>query len=178
MFSMQVYWSSLFILPKKVIKEIEALLRAFFWFGADLKKSGAKVAWSHLSLPRNEGGLGFKAVGIWNKAAVSKHVWVLLASGEQSMWCQWVKSYLLEDRCFWNVKVPGDSSWVRMKMLGLRGELIHHIRSKVDHWHPLGPLHRKFGDRVIYDSGIQAQAKVYCQWPYVELAKLSDLGVR
>ncbi|KAL7173519.1 hypothetical protein ACSBR2_032891 [Camellia fascicularis] len=29
-----------------------------------------------------------------------------------------------------------------------------------DHWHPLGPLHRKFGDRVIYDSGIQAQAKL------------------
>lgn len=29
LFSMQTYWSSLFIIPKKVIKEVEAILRAF-----------------------------------------------------------------------------------------------------------------------------------------------------
>jgi len=51
LFSMQTYWSSLFILPKKVIKEVEAILRAFLWSGPDLKKSGAKVSWEHLCSP-------------------------------------------------------------------------------------------------------------------------------
>ncbi|XP_028095880.1 uncharacterized protein LOC114295779 [Camellia sinensis] len=40
LFSMQVFWSSLFILPKKVIKEIESLLRSFLWSSTDLRKHG------------------------------------------------------------------------------------------------------------------------------------------
>lgn len=36
LFSMQTYWTSLFILPKKVIKEVESVLRAFLWSGPDL----------------------------------------------------------------------------------------------------------------------------------------------
>lgn len=44
LFSMQVYWSSLFILPKKVITAIESLFRSFFWSGCDLRKHGAKVS--------------------------------------------------------------------------------------------------------------------------------------
>lgn len=88
LFSMQVYWSSLFIIPKKVIKEIEAMHRSFLWSGLELKKTGAKVAWDRLCAPRGEGGLGFKSMEIWNKAAVSKHIWFLVSGGEQSMWCQ------------------------------------------------------------------------------------------
>ena len=73
LFSMQVYWASMFILPKKVIKTVEATLRAFFWSGSDLKTSNAKVAWEHLCVPRNEGRLGFKGLEVWNKVAVVKH---------------------------------------------------------------------------------------------------------
>ncbi|KAL7174049.1 hypothetical protein ACSBR2_033323 [Camellia fascicularis] len=69
---MQVYWSSLFILPKKVIKEIEALLRAVFWSGPKLKKYGAKVAWVHLRLLRNEDGLGFRSIAISNSIPIVK----------------------------------------------------------------------------------------------------------
>jgi hypothetical protein len=92
---MQTYWSSIFILPKKVVKEIEGILRSFFWTGSDLKHTGAKVSWDQLCSPRKEGGLGFKSLQIWNKAAMAKHIWFLVSGGEQSMWCQWVKSYVL-----------------------------------------------------------------------------------
>lgn len=100
LFSMQTYWSSLFILPKMVIKEVEAILRTFFWTDPDLKSSGSKVAWEHLCSPQQESGLGFKSMGVWNKAANAKHIWFLISGGEQSMWCQWVKSYLLKGRTF------------------------------------------------------------------------------
>lgn len=38
LFSIQVYWSSLFILPKAILKEISGLLRNFLWNGSDIKK--------------------------------------------------------------------------------------------------------------------------------------------
>ncbi|XP_028106173.1 uncharacterized protein LOC114305298 [Camellia sinensis] len=74
LFSMQVYWSSLFILPKKVIHDIESLLRSFLWSGTELKKHSAKIAWKNICKHKNEGGLGFKDMEVWNKAAIAKHV--------------------------------------------------------------------------------------------------------
>ncbi|XP_028111135.1 uncharacterized protein LOC114309562 [Camellia sinensis] len=170
LFSMQVYWSSLFIIPKKVIKEIEALCRSFLWSGLALKKFGAKVSWDRVCAPRGEEGLGFESMEIWNKAAVSKHIWFLVFGGEQSMWCQWVKSYLLKGHSFWNVKVPSDLSWVWRKLLSLRVLTYPLIKFLVgsgeqtflwfDNWHPLGPLGAKYGDRFISDTALGCQSKV------------------
>ena len=100
-----MYWSSLFILPKKVVKEIESILRAFLWSGTELKKHSAKVVWDKVCAPKTEGGLGFKSIEIWNRAAIAKHIWFLFSGGEQSMWCQWVKSYLLKGKSFWKGRV-------------------------------------------------------------------------
>ena len=78
--------------------------------------------------PKQEGGLGFKSMHIWNKAAVSKHIWFLISGGEQSMWCQWVKSYLLRRKGFWEVKMPSNPSWVWRKLLNLRPIVRPHIK--------------------------------------------------
>ncbi|XP_028081799.1 uncharacterized protein LOC114283172 [Camellia sinensis] len=134
LFSMQVYWSSLFILPKKVITAIESLFRSFFWSGCDRRKHSAKVSWEKVCSRKSEGGLGFKSLGVWNKAAIAKHVWFFFSGGEQSMWCQWVKSYLL--------KGNGMSAFLWF-----------------DNWHPLGSLWVKFGNRIIYDTALGMDAK-------------------
>lgn len=42
--SIQAYWSTMFVLPKKVLKDIDSVLTSFIWTGADLRKTGAKVA--------------------------------------------------------------------------------------------------------------------------------------
>ena len=42
--SVQSYWNGLFLLPKKVIKQVEQILRRFLWKGPNLEKGGAKVA--------------------------------------------------------------------------------------------------------------------------------------
>ncbi|XP_028089909.1 uncharacterized protein LOC114290215 [Camellia sinensis] len=170
LFSMQVNWSSLFILPKKVIREIESILRAFLWSGSELKTHSAMIAWDSVCVPKNEGGLGFKSLGIWNRAAIAKHVWFLFSGGEKSMWCQWVKSYLLKGKSFWRVKIPPDPSWVWRKLLSLRDWLSPLINHQVgcgdstflwyDNWHPLGPLWKKFGDRILYDSCLNSETKV------------------
>lgn len=131
LFSMQVYWSSLFILPKKVITAIESLFRSFIWSGCDLRKHGAKVSWEKVCSPKSEGGLGFKSLEVWNKVAIAKHVWFLFSGGEQSMWCQWVKSYLLKGKSFWRIKMPSDPSWVWRKLLSLRPIIFPLIKFKI-----------------------------------------------
>lgn len=60
LFVILVYWASIFILPQKVIHEIEHLLRAFLRSGLDLKSAGAKVSWNGICVPKDEGGLGFR----------------------------------------------------------------------------------------------------------------------
>ncbi|XP_028120128.1 uncharacterized protein LOC114317571 [Camellia sinensis] len=170
LFSMQVYWTFLFILPKKVIRSIEGLFRAFFWSGCELKKHGAKVSWHRICSPKEEGGLGFKSLTVWNKAAIAKHVWFLFSRGEQSMWCIWVKSYILKGKSFWRVRVPNDPSWVWRKILSLRPIIYPLLKHRVangstvflwfDNWHPMGSLWDKFGGRIVYDSALSIDAKV------------------
>ncbi|XP_028092536.1 uncharacterized protein LOC114292711 [Camellia sinensis] len=192
LFSMQVYWTSLFILPKKVIRSIESLFRAFFWSGCELKKHGAKVSWDRICCPKKEGGLGFKSLTVWNKAAIAKHVWFLFSGGEQSMWCIWVKSYILKGRSFWRVRVPNDPSWVWRKILSLRPIIYPLLKHRVgngstvflwfDNWHPMGSLWDKFGGRIVYDSALGIDAKVSeivegnsWRWPFPSSWELREL---
>ena len=92
-----------------------AKIGAFFWSRTDLKKHSAKSAWDKVCSPKNEGGLGFKSLDIWNRAAIAKHIWFLFSGGEKSMWCQWVKSYLLKGKSFWKVRVPNDPSFLGLE---------------------------------------------------------------
>lgn len=74
LFSIQVYWSSTFILPFKILAKVESSLKAFFWRGSDKRTSGAKVKWESVCKPRNERGLGFRLLEEWNRAAMVKHI--------------------------------------------------------------------------------------------------------
>jgi hypothetical protein len=119
LFSMQVYWSSMFILPTSIIRNIESSLAAFLWKGTSLTHTVAKVAWATVCYPLEEGGLGIKNIKTWNKAATLKHVWRLLTE-ETSTWAAWVKSVLLRGRCFWYMNIPSSSSWSWRKILQSR----------------------------------------------------------
>ena len=61
--------------PQKIINEIEAIMRHFLWTEADLKHSGEKVKWEHVSAPKEEGGLGFRLLKDWNKATMQRDIW-------------------------------------------------------------------------------------------------------
>ncbi|GJQ93150.1 hypothetical protein Tco_0004289 [Tanacetum coccineum] len=65
LFSMHVYWSSMFILPTRVLLDIEQLMHGFLWKGI------SKVAWEVVCLPKVEGGLGIKRLGVFNNALMS-----------------------------------------------------------------------------------------------------------
>lgn len=108
------------------------------------------------------------------------------------MWCQWVKSYLLKRKSFWEIKMPSNPSWVWRKMLNLRTIVHPHIKTIIgngltaslwfDNWHPLGPLAERFGSRVIYDSGLPSDSTVSTiirnfQWalPITQTLELNEI---
>nr|GEY50237.1 hypothetical protein [Tanacetum cinerariifolium] len=76
--SMHLYWASVFILPNRIILEIEQLMRRFLWDYGDASSGKAKVSWEVVCLPKMEGGLGIRRLDIFNKALMVPHIWNLL----------------------------------------------------------------------------------------------------
>uniref|UniRef100_A0A2N9J3H3 Reverse transcriptase domain-containing protein n=1 Tax=Fagus sylvatica TaxID=28930 RepID=A0A2N9J3H3_FAGSY len=167
--SIQMFWSSIFILPKKVVKAIEQRFNQFLWKGQEGGKGGIKVSWDQVCLPKQEGGLGLKKVEDWNKAAVMKHIWNLFTQAG-SLWVAWIHSELLKGRSFWTVKIPQDCSWGWRKLLKLRADARSLLSFEVgdgkniflwhDCWHPNGTLYQKYGHRIVYDAASSLNAKV------------------
>lgn len=196
--SIQVYWSSVFILPKSVTQEIEKLMREFLWSHGDLKKGSAKVKWADVCCQKNYGGLGIKPLHTWNIALMSKHVWNIV-SGKDSLWVKWVSAYRLKDRRtnrnFWDVPELNDVSWSWRKILQYRDLLRDHIIHRLgdgtltsawfDNWIFIGPLCKFISKRDIYEAGFSLTCKVadviqngVWKWPanwYVKFPFLAHL---
>ncbi|GJS78622.1 RNA-directed DNA polymerase, eukaryota, reverse transcriptase zinc-binding domain protein [Tanacetum coccineum] len=90
--SIQVFWSSIFILSVYVSKEIEKIMRGFLWNQGVMQKEKAKVKWQDVCSLKIQGGLGIESLDTWNIALISKHVWNLV-SRKNSLWVKWIKSY-------------------------------------------------------------------------------------
>ena len=84
--SLHVYWSSLLILPKKIINRVEQVMRDFLWKGQNQQQGSSKVAWKEVTSPLKEGGLGIKKLSEWNKAAMAKHIWNIWNHSTTSSW--------------------------------------------------------------------------------------------
>lgn len=87
--SLPVYFMSVFRLPKKVLKELDAIRRAFFWT-ADKNCTGAQclVAWKNVCKPKNCGGLGIKNLLIQNNCLLMKFAFKLLQQPDLP-WVHW-----------------------------------------------------------------------------------------
>lgn len=166
--SFQVFWSRVFILPKKTVKLLEQKLNRFLWCGKDARAK-AKVAWDKVCVPKKEGGLGIKKLDIWNQASMLHHVWTLFARSG-SLWVAWIENNLLKGRSFWQVSIPQNCSYSWRKLLKLRGIAKQFLSFKVgdgqkiflwyDVWHPEGCLFDRYGYRMIYDAGSAIGPKV------------------
>jgi len=189
-FSLQVFWSSIFILPKAVIHLLEQKLNRFLWSGKD-EKAKAKVSWVKVCVPRKEGGLGLKRKEDWNKAAMLRHIWNLF-SRTGSLWVAWVKEIWLRGRSFWQIPISQSCSWSWKQLLKLRNLAKRFLSFKVgdgrqiflwlDVWHPDGCLLDRYGPRVIYDAGSSVNAKLSTiirngdwYWPFARSDNIVEL---
>lgn len=121
-----------------------------------------------------------------------KHLWYLCTDGDNSIWSNWVRSYLLRNKSFWEVRCPGYSSWVWRKMKKLRSIARRKMLYRVgtgdslslwfDYWHPIGPLICKYGERKLVSSRLGRGAKVSTivdgkdwKWPVSQSIDLLEL---
>ena len=99
LYILQVYWTGIFILPKRIIKAIEQRFNRFLWNGKSVGTAKARVSRQDICFPKKEGGLGLKKLEIWNQTAMLRHVWSLFARSG-SLWVAWVRENLLTWRSF------------------------------------------------------------------------------
>ncbi|KAL2243799.1 UNVERIFIED_CONTAM: hypothetical protein Sindi_0497900 [Sesamum indicum] len=150
--ALSIYWVSVFILSKGVIRETEKRLRAFLWKGTGT--SGyAKIAWRDVCRPASEGGQGLPDIATLNRALMSKNLCDVIQCNRTSIWVEWLYNERLRDKSVWTVTDNG-GSWGWRKLL----PLCPLLRSMVDYqigdgnsfylwhdpWHYLGPLIERF----------------------------------
>ncbi|XP_074314233.1 uncharacterized protein LOC141649441 [Silene latifolia] len=99
-----------FLIPKSVIKRIEAICKNFLWDGSSEYHKVPLVAWETVTLPKNEGGLGIKRALTWNYATIGKLVdWVYTKSDR--LWIKWVHQLYIKDKDWHNYSPPSDAAW-------------------------------------------------------------------
>ncbi|KAL0293105.1 UNVERIFIED_CONTAM: hypothetical protein Sradi_6957100 [Sesamum radiatum] len=150
--SIHQYWCSVFILPKGVIKTIEAKLRNFLWKGGS-ERGGYKVSWEQVCKPTSHGGLGIRNIQMMNNALMGKYLWQVLTKKRDSIWVYWILKYKLKDGTLWAAN-DKDGSWTWKKLLKLRPHIIKGIQYRVgtgtdfklwlDPWHPDGTLLHRY----------------------------------
>ncbi|XP_059663757.1 uncharacterized protein LOC132309469 [Cornus florida] len=161
--SIQLYWSSIFVLPKSVINELNKIFRSFLWSGPELKSTGSKVAWYNVCRPKAEGGLDIPNLEVANRAAILRYIWDLHTDNSDRVWINWCRIYLIKNRSFWSLKIPQPCSWSWRKILQLRHParlIIKHIIGNgmdtnfwLDNWSPAGPLSLCFPSHILSNLG-------------------------
>ena len=81
----QCFLSAMFILPQKVLKDVEVLMRRYLWSGNIEKSHGDKVSWETVCTSKKAGGLGFKRLPMLNKVQNLRHVWTVLNPASHSL---------------------------------------------------------------------------------------------
>ncbi|GJT92641.1 hypothetical protein Tco_1081486 [Tanacetum coccineum] len=86
--SMHIFWASVFMLPSRILCDLEKIMRSFLW-SQDMRRGQSKVAWEVVCLPKDKGGLGLRRLDHFNKALMVSHIWKLL-SLKESLWVKWM----------------------------------------------------------------------------------------
>ncbi|XP_062102963.1 uncharacterized protein LOC133813953 [Humulus lupulus] len=125
--SIHVYWSQIVLLPKFVLKRVIAICRAFLWKGDYSSHAPGYVSWAKVCLPKNEGGLGFRQIQLWNIAAIGKYIWVV-ASKKDNLWVKWVHNVYIGEMDWWEYSAPNSSSWYWKQVVKIKEK----FKAKVD----------------------------------------------
>nr|XP_043611422.1 uncharacterized protein LOC122583015 [Erigeron canadensis] len=167
--SMHIYWASIFILPARVIKELEQKMRNFLWGMGPGGKVKSKASWKSVCLPKYEGGLGIKRISNFNKALITSHIWSIVTDRE-SLWVRWIHSYKLKGRNFWDVTPCGSMSWGWRKILLLRDTIRPYIWKNIgnglstlvwnDTWNERCPLRNFISTRDIMRAGFRLDSNI------------------
>lgn len=94
-FGMQSYWAQVFFILKKILKYIEAICRSYLWTcQAEISKK-EPFSWDKVCLPQVTDGLNMINLILWNKAAITKHLWALTMK-KDCLWIKWLHNFYIK----------------------------------------------------------------------------------
>ncbi|XP_022007560.1 uncharacterized protein LOC110906790 [Helianthus annuus] len=167
--AMYSYWASVFMLPVRIVKDLEKCMRRFLWNGGVQGSSRSKVAWKDVCLPKIEGGLGIRSVVDVNKALISSHAWSII-NNRRSLWVSWIHTYKLKGISFWEVKCSSNPSWGWRKILALRNQIRPYVWKTIqsgqqtnawsDNWCSCSPIRDFISPRRIHNAGFNLNTTV------------------
>ncbi|XP_062089422.1 uncharacterized protein LOC133795953 [Humulus lupulus] len=117
----KAFWMSIFMLPKKVIAEIDHLCRKFLWGSSGRNDNRSKLHltnWDQVCLPKQMGGVGFKNSVKWNMVLLAKYIWVV-STKQDVLWVKWIDAIYLKGQSIWDYKLQVDVSWYWRKLIKL-----------------------------------------------------------
>lgn len=114
----EAFWLSIFPIPATIRDHITKISRVFLW-GSPY----GPVAWKSLCIPKEEGGLGIRELGIWNHALMGKLIWSL-HDNKEALWIKWIHAYYLKNANVWTWSPPRDASPMIKFLFATRDKLI------------------------------------------------------
>ncbi|OMO55679.1 reverse transcriptase [Corchorus capsularis] len=124
--SIPAYVMMCFKFPKKVCADINSMVANFWWGQQDNEKRIHWVSWEKMTLPKEEGGMGFKELEAFNRALLAKQIWRILENPE-AMWVKVLKGIYFPNADIMTAKKGARASWSWQSLLEGRNFIKEHL---------------------------------------------------
>ncbi|RAL47356.1 hypothetical protein DM860_013321 [Cuscuta australis] len=123
-------WCKLFVIPGKVMHQIQSICRNFLWGSKAEYSKVPAVGWDDVCRPKKEGGLGIKNLALWNYACNHSLLWDI-ANKKDVLWVKWIHNKYLKGSSIWDIQPKSGMCYYLRKLLhnrklfanmGMKGE--------------------------------------------------------